>query len=89
MRKVLGASTAGLVGLLSPDFLKLVFIAFLIAIPLVWMAMHKWLHAYRINIGWWVFALAGMGALLMAFATVSIQSIRAAMANPVKSLRSE
>jgi putative ABC transport system permease protein len=77
--------------LLSRDFLKLVLLAFVIASPVAWYTMHQWLqnYAYRINISPWMFLLAGMLALLIALATVSYQSVRAAMANPVKSLRSE
>jgi putative ABC transport system permease protein len=88
---VLGASVTGIVGLLPRDSIKLVLIAILIALPIAWFAMNKWLqdYAYRITIGWWVFALAGFIAAIVAFATISIQSIKAALANPVKSLRSE
>lgn len=91
IRKVLGASVNGLVSMLSKDFVKLVSIAFIAAAPLAWWAMHNWLNnfAYRINIEWWMFAAAGIGALLIALLTVSIQAIRAALANPVKSLRTE
>lgn len=91
VRKVLGASVAGIVALLSKDFLKLVLIALLIASPLAWWAMTQWLgtFAYRINIEWWVFAGAGTLAILVALLTVSYQSIRAALMNPVASLRSE
>jgi putative ABC transport system permease protein len=91
IRKVLGASVTGIVSMLSKDFLKLVFIAVLIASPLAWWAMHKWLQdfAYKINIGWWVFLLAGMIALFVAFITVSFQAVKAAIANPVRSLRTE
>ncbi|RYY60977.1 MAG: FtsX-like permease family protein, partial [Chitinophagaceae bacterium] len=91
VRKVLGASVGGLVTLLSKDFLKLVSIAFLIAAPLAWWAMHSWLsdYSYRVEIQWWVFALAGLMSMLIALATVSFQAIRAALMNPVKSLRSE
>jgi len=91
VRKVLGASVGRIVGLLAQDFIKLVFIAILIASPLAWFAMYKWLegYAYRISIGWWVFALAGFIAVIIAFATISFQSIKAALMNPVKSLRSE
>lgn len=91
IRKVLGASTAGLVGLLSGDFLKLVAVALLLASPLAYYIMNKWLQgfAYRIDIEWWVFALAGLAAVGVAFFTVSFQSVKAALANPVKSLRSE
>jgi putative ABC transport system permease protein len=91
IRKVLGASVGSIVTLLSADLMRLVIIAILIASPIAWMAMSKWLQdfAYKINISWWVFVLAGTGAAFVAFATVSIQSIKAALNNPVKSLRSE
>ena len=77
--------------MLAKDFLFMVLVAFVVAVPLTWMAMDKWLQefAYRINIGWTVFALAGSIAVLIAFATVSFQAIKAAIANPVKSLRTE
>ncbi|HYJ64250.1 MAG TPA: ABC transporter permease [Parafilimonas sp.] len=91
IRKVLGASVQGIVQMLSKDFLKLVAIAFVFAAPLAWWAMNTWLHdfAYRINIEWWFFAFAGLGALAIALITVSFQAIRAATTNPVKSLRTE
>ncbi len=91
IRKVLGASVGSVVGLLSKEFLVLVIIAALIAFPLGWWAMNKWLEdfAYRIKIEWWVFPLAGVAALLIALVTVSFQAIKAALANPVKSLRTE
>jgi putative ABC transport system permease protein len=91
IRKVLGANVAGIVGLLSKDFLKLVLISILIATPLAWYFMNNWLQdfAYRIHIGWWVFIAAGVIAIFIALITVSIQSIRAAIVNPVKSLRTE
>ncbi len=91
IRKVLGASVSNIIGLLSKDFLKLVIIALIIAAPLAWYFMHHWLQdfAYRINIGWWVFAITGMVAVLIALITVCFQAIRAAIANPVKSLRTE
>jgi putative ABC transport system permease protein len=91
VRKVLGATTAGIVGLLSKDFLRLVFIALIIATPLAWWLMHKWLDnfAYRINISWWIFAVAAALAIIIAFLTISAQSVKAALANPVNSLRSE
>jgi putative ABC transport system permease protein len=91
IRKVLGASVTGITGLLSKDFLRLVFISAVIAFPLSWWFMHKWLqnYAYRISINWWVFIIAGLLALLIALITISFQSIRAAVANPVKSLRTE
>ena len=91
IRKVLGASTKGIVLLLSKDFLKLVAISLLIASPVAWYFMNKWLQdfAYRINISWWIFLLAGMLTILLALITVSFQTIKAAIANPVKSLRTE
>ncbi|MEO6541601.1 MAG: ABC transporter permease [Ferruginibacter sp.] len=91
IRKVLGASMSGIIGLLSKDFLKLVIIAIIIAIPLAWYFMHNWLQdfAYRIDIGWWVFAITGILAVLIALVTISFQAIKAAVANPVKSLRTE
>jgi len=91
VRKVLGASVMQVTQMLSADFLKLVLIASLIAFPVAWWAMNKWLQsfAYRISISWWVFAVAGFTALLIALLTVSFQAIKAAMMNPVKSLRSE
>lgn len=91
IRKVLGASTPGIVNMLSSDFIKLVGMSFLIASPLAWYFMHKWLQdfAYRIDIQWWVFAVSGILAMIVALATISFQAIRAAIANPVKSLRSE
>jgi len=91
VRKVLGASVSGITAMLSMDFLKLVLIAIVIASPLAWYAMNKWLQdfAYRINIQWWVFAVAGLLAVIIAFATISYQAIKAALMNPVKSLRSE
>jgi putative ABC transport system permease protein len=91
VRRVLGASVAGIVRLLSVDFLRLVGIAFLIAIPIAWFFMNKWLQdfAYKTTLGWWIFAGAGFAAVAIAFATISFQAIKAAVANPVKSLRSE
>ncbi|SEL53103.1 putative ABC transport system permease protein [Parapedobacter koreensis] len=91
IRKVLGASVAGIVGLLSKDFVKLVLIAIVIASPIAWWAMNTWLEdfAYRIDMEWWMFAAAGLAALVIALATVSWQAIRAAVANPVDSLRDE
>jgi len=91
IRKILGASTSGLMSLLSRDFLKLVLIASLIAFPVAWWAMNKWLEsfAYRTGISWWIFLAAGLTAIGIALVTVSIQTLRAAVANPVKSLRSE
>ena len=91
VRKVLGASVASIVALLSKDFLKLVFVAILIASPLAWYVMRAWLQdfAYKIELDWWVFALAGLLAVGIALLTVSFQSVKAALMNPVKSLRSE
>jgi putative ABC transport system permease protein len=91
IRKVLGATTAGIVGLLSKDFLKLVGVALVIASPLAWYFLNGWLQnfAYHIDIKWWVFALAGLTAVVVAFLTVGFQSVKAALANPVESLRSE
>jgi len=91
VRKVLGASVSGIVSLLAKDFVKLVLIAILIATPVAWFAMHKWLEdfAYRISISLWMFVAAGGTAIIIAFITISFQSVKAALANPVKSLRSE
>ncbi|HLW49358.1 MAG TPA: FtsX-like permease family protein, partial [Sphingobacteriaceae bacterium] len=91
IRKVLGASVSGIVSMLSRDFVKLVLIAIVIATPLAWWAMSKWLQdfAYRIDIQWWMLALAGLFAVLIALITVGWQAIRAALANPVESLRDE
>jgi len=91
VRKVLGASTGSIVTLVSRDFLKLVAIAALLAFPVAWYTMHNWLRdfAYRISIEWWVFLTAGVLAAVVALITISFQAIRAALANPVKSLRSE
>ncbi|MBS1527642.1 MAG: ABC transporter permease, partial [Bacteroidetes bacterium] len=91
IRKVLGASVASITAMLSKDFLKLVVVSLIIAAPIAWYAMHKWLqdYAYRIQLHWWVFALAGVSAILIAFLTISFQAIKAALTNPVKSLRSE
>ena len=91
IRKVLGASVPGIVRLLSSDFLKLVLLAAIIASPLAWYFMHQWLQdfAYRISISWWIFVAAGMTALLIALITISFKAIKAAIANPVKSLRTE
>ena len=91
VRKVLGASVPGIVSLLSKDFLGLVLIAIVIASPIAWYTMYSWLQgfAYRTPVSWWIFAAAGVSAILIAFLTVSFQAIKAAMANPVTSLRSE
>jgi putative ABC transport system permease protein len=91
IRKVLGANISTIVGMLSKDFIKLVLIAIVLAVPIGWYFMDKWLQgfAYRINIQWWIFASAGLAAIIIAFITISFQSIKAALINPVKSLRSE
>jgi putative ABC transport system permease protein len=91
IRKVLGASVNGIISLLSKDFIRLVMVSILIATPIAWWAMNKWLQsfAYRINISWWIFIVAGFTALFIALITVSLQAIKAAVANPVDSLRSE
>ncbi|HOZ86319.1 MAG TPA: ABC transporter permease [Bacteroidia bacterium] len=91
IRKVLGASVTRIVSLLTKEFFILVLISFVIATPLAWYAMHKWLqdYAYRIEIHWWVFMLSGLLALFIALFTVSFQAVKAAVANPVKSLRTE
>jgi putative ABC transport system permease protein len=91
VRKVLGSSVSGIVLLLAKDLMKLVLIAMLIATPIAWLAMSKWLQdfAYRTSIAWWIFLLAGIIALVIAFITVCFQAIKAGLANPVKSLRTE
>jgi putative ABC transport system permease protein len=91
IRKVLGASVSVIVGMLSKDFIKLVIISIVIASPLAWLSMQQWLNgfAYRDGIKWWILVAAGAGAMLIAFITISFQSIKAALANPVKSLKSE
>jgi len=91
IRKVMGAGVPALVGMLSKDFLKLVLIAIVIASPIAWFAMQQWLHdfAYRTTMHWWLIAVAGITAIIIAFATVSFQAIKAALVNPVKSLRAE
>jgi putative ABC transport system permease protein len=91
VRKVLGASVTSIVGLLSKEFLKLVAIAIVLATPVAWWAMDKWLQdfAYKIDISWWMFAAAGLLTVVIALLTVSFQSVKAALMNPVKSLRSE
>ena len=91
IRKVLGASISGITTMLSKDFVKLVFISIIIATPIAWWAMTKWLQdfAYRISISWWMFVVAGFIAVMIALITVSFQSIKSAVANPAKSLRAE
>jgi putative ABC transport system permease protein len=91
IRKVLGANVSNIVSMLSKDFIALVLIAILVAVPIAWYFMHQWLQgfAYHQNVQWWIIAVAGSGAILIAFVTISFQSIKAALTNPVKSLRSE
>ncbi|MEJ0057927.1 MAG: FtsX-like permease family protein [Bacteroidota bacterium] len=91
IRKVLGANVSQITNLFSKDFLQLVVISIIIATPISWYAMEKWLQdfAYRTEITWWIFGIAGLVAVLIAIITVSSQAIRAAMGNPVDSLRSE
>ncbi|MBD0365594.1 MAG: FtsX-like permease family protein, partial [Flavisolibacter sp.] len=91
IRKVLGASVGNIVNMLSKDFLKLVFIASVIAFPVAWWGMHQWLQdfAYRIHISWWVFVVAALVAFVIALVTVSFQAVKAALTNPVKNLRTE
>jgi putative ABC transport system permease protein len=91
IRKVLGSSISNIVGILSKDFIKMVFVASLLAIPLAWFAMNTWLSdfSYRIKLEWWMFALSAIVAILIAFLTIAMQSVKAAMAKPVNSLRDE
>src|SRR5580765_7166077 len=91
IRKVLGATAGNIVYLFSKEFIILITIAFAIATPISWYYMHQWLqdYAYRINISWWLFAIGGLAAIIIALATISFQAIKAAVANPVKSLRTE
>jgi len=91
IRKVLGASSANIVYLFSKEFIILIAIAFVIATPIAWYYMHQWLqdYAYRITISWWVFAAGGLTSIIIALATISFHAIKAAIANPVKSLRTE
>lgn len=91
LRKVLGATVSNIVTMLSKDFLKLVLIASFIAFPIAWFGMNRWLQdfAYRISISWWIFLFAGLTAAFIAFVTVSFQAIKAALANPIKNLRTE
>jgi putative ABC transport system permease protein len=88
---VLGASESSIITMLSKDFVKLVLISSAIAFPIAWWGMNKWLQdfAYRVNVGWWIFIVAGIAALLIALFTVSTQALKAAFTNPVKNLRSE
>ncbi len=91
IRKILGANAGSIISMLSKDFLRLIIISFVVAFPLAWWGMHAWLQnfAYRTTLSWWVFALAGAIAALIALLTISFQAIKAAVANPVKSLRTE
>ena len=91
IRKILGATVTNIISILSKDFVQLVLIAFVIATPVAWWATHQWLEdfAYRTSVNWWVFALCGVAMLLIALVTLSVQTIKAAIANPVKSLRTE
>jgi len=91
VRKVLGATVPDIIVLLSKDFAGLVIIAIILAVPIAYYLLNQWLQdfAYRINISWWVFVLAGLSALLIAVLSVSFQAIKAAVSNPVKSLRTE
>ena len=91
VRKVLGASVAGIITMLSVDFLKLILWSVLLAFPVAWWAMHSWLQgfAYRITVSWWIFLLAGMLSVIIAMLTISFQAVKAALMNPVKSLMSE
>jgi putative ABC transport system permease protein len=91
IRKVLGATVRSITTLLSMDFIKLVLLAIVIASPIAWWGMTKWLQdfAYKIPISWWIFVLAGFAAIMIALITVSFQSIKAALMNPVKSLKAE
>jgi ABC-type antimicrobial peptide transport system permease subunit len=91
IRKVLGASVGSVFRLLSGEFLMLVFLSLLIATPVAWLAMSKWLqdYAYHTNVSWWMFGLAGVTALLITLLTIGFQTIKAALNNPVKSLRTE
>ncbi|HEY0434839.1 MAG TPA: FtsX-like permease family protein, partial [Chitinophagaceae bacterium] len=91
VRKVLGASVTNITAMLSADFIRLVALSCVVAFPIAWWAMNSWLqnYQYRITINWWVFIAVGLLAILIAVITISFQSIKAAVANPVKSLRTE
>jgi len=91
VRKVLGASVPQIIRLISKDFILLVLLAFIISVPLAWVGMNKWLDnfAYRTDISWWIFLLAGTSMIVVALLTLALQTIKAAIANPVKSLRTE
>jgi ABC-type antimicrobial peptide transport system permease subunit len=91
IRKIFGASVTNIVTILSKDFVRLVILAFVIATPIAWWAANKWMEnfAYRTSMSWWVFAISGALMILISLITLSVQIIKAAMANPVKSLRTE
>jgi hypothetical protein len=91
IRKVLGATVVNIINLLSQDFLKLVFVSFIIGAPIAWYFTHQWLQtfAFQIDLSWWIFAVAGLSALLVALLTISVQAIQSAVANPVESLKVE
>ncbi|HWK02032.1 MAG TPA: FtsX-like permease family protein [Puia sp.] len=91
VRKVIGASVSDIVTMLSKDIIRLVLLAAFIATPVAWFAMHNWLenYTYRITISWWIFLVAGLVAIAIALGTISWQAIKAALANPVESLRAE
>ena len=91
IRKIVGASVSSIINLLSKEFIRLVVIAFIISAPIAWYLMHSWLEnfAYKIDIKWWMFVVAGLGSMIIALVTVSFQAIKAATSNPVKSLRTE
>jgi len=91
IRKILGASIANIVTLLSKDFIKLVFIAIIIAAPISWYAMQEWLNgfAYHVDMPWWVFVLSGVFALSITLLTIGVQGVKAAVANPMDALRNE
>jgi ABC-type antimicrobial peptide transport system permease subunit len=91
IRKVLGATASNIAYLFSREFVSLIIIAFAIATPIAWYFMHKWLEnfAYRIHLSWWLFLVGGIASIVIALISVSFQAIKAAIANPVKSLRTE
>jgi putative ABC transport system permease protein len=91
IRKVLGSSVPEILGLLSKEFIVIIIVAMVIAIPVSWFSMNRWLEgfAYRINISWWLFAVAGITVVLVALASISYQTLKAANANPINSLKSE
>jgi putative ABC transport system permease protein len=91
VRKVLGASVTSITTMLSKDFLKLVVISFVIASPVAWWMMHSWLnnYTYRVDLSWWIFVITAVISILIALITVSFQAVKAALSNPVKSLRTE